>query len=414
MFVPRFIPYSEKFQNSSVTQIACSGSDPIYTYDILNRRTSMTSPAGVTTYEYDDISGRLTSITKPGGQKLDFTYNKAQLKSISLPNGITADYNFNSSNNLTSIDYTKDNETKAHFAYSYDKNGMRASTTDLEGLHEYQYDQIYQITKATHPRISDPLEEFAYDAVGNRLTETSSSFTWKYNELNQLLEDHEFTYKYDTDGNMIRKVNKSTNDTTKFIWDIENKLIQVDLPSAEKIEYYYGPLGRRLAKVVNGAAKEYRYDGEHLILELDTQNIIITAYTFGSGRDHLLAMERNSKNYFYLVDGLGSVVALTDTDGNVVQKYSYGVFGNIVKDSGSIENPFTYTVREWDGEAGNYYFRARYYDARIGRFLSEDPIGFTGRKYNLYRYINNNPLNRNNQELGIKTTQHEIKFLLLD
>ena len=56
-------------------------------------------------------------------------------------------------------------------------------------------------------------------------------------------------------------------------------------------------------------------------------------------------------------------------------------------------NPFTYTGREYDAESGLYYYRARYYDPTIGRFLNEDPIGFAGGDMNLYAYVWDNPTN---------------------
>lgn len=121
----------------------------------------------------------------------------------------------------------------------------------------------------------------------------------------------------------------------------------------------------------------------------------ITAnYTFGPGIDNPLLMHRNSKNYYYVKDGLGSVMGLTDSTGSVVKEYQYSVFGKIVKETGmGILNPFAYTGREYDSETGNYYYRARYYDAGIGRFLSEDPIGFAGGDNNFYRYLWNDPVN---------------------
>jgi len=104
-------------------------------------------------------------------------------------------------------------------------------------------------------------------------------------------------------------------------------------------------------------------------------------------------MEQGGKVYYYQKDGLGSVVALTDEAGQVMQRYEYDSFGKIVAQTGSIPNPFTYAGREYDEETTLYYYRARYYDARIGRFLTKDPIGFLGGDVNLYRYVRNNPVN---------------------
>jgi RHS repeat-associated protein len=104
-------------------------------------------------------------------------------------------------------------------------------------------------------------------------------------------------------------------------------------------------------------------------------------------------MNRNGNDYYYLKDALGSVAALADNNGTVVHEYKYSVFGKITDEIGdSIENPFTYTSRELDRETGLMFYRARYYDPGIGRFISKDPIGFASGDANLYRYCWNNSL----------------------
>jgi RHS repeat-associated protein len=105
-------------------------------------------------------------------------------------------------------------------------------------------------------------------------------------------------------------------------------------------------------------------------------------------------MERDAANYYYHADGLGSITHITDAAGNIVQSYVYSAFGEIVDQGGNLPNPYTYTSREYDPESGLYYYRARYYDAEVGRFLQTDPIGFTGGDVNLYAYVQNNPINR--------------------
>ena len=77
--------------------------------------------------------------------------------------------------------------------------------------------------------------------------------------------------------------------------------------------------------------------------------------------------------YYYHFDGLGSVVALTDTNADIVEQYNYDVFGT-PNTASSIGNPYMFTGREYDTETGNYYYRARYYKPSIGRFLSADPV----------------------------------------
>ena len=114
----------------------------------------------------------------------------------------------------------------------------------------------------------------------------------------------------------------------------------------------------------------------------------------------LVQMPPASRNY--LTDALGSTVALTNSAGSSTVQYSYGPFGNI-SITGTTTNSFTYTGREIDGLGINYY-RARYYNPQIGRFLSEDPIGFAG-GINQYAYVDDDPLNFVDR-FGLATTVH--------
>ncbi len=94
---------------------------------------------------------------------------------------------------------------------------------------------------------------------------------------------------------------------------------------------------------------------------------------------------------YYHQDGLRTVTDLTDGSGTIVQSYSYDAYGNILDSAGSIDQPYTYTGRELDQETAFYYFRSRYYDPRIGRFLQVDPTGLAG-GLNVYAYVGGNPL----------------------
>lgn len=380
-------------QNIKAEKPVCRNGDPAYSYDVLNRIKSMTTPVGTTTYHYDSLTGRLDKITSPEGKEFSYQYNRGQLESMQMPNGITANYSFDEKGNLTLLDYKKSGSTIRSYAYTYDKNDMRTSMTDVDGLHSYVYDSLYQIVQATHPSVQNPLEQFTYDAAGNRLTDLTHS-AFQYNELNQLLEDDSCVYQYDLDGNMTEKVDKATGDTTVFTYDIENKLVQVQKQKAAMVaQYSYDAIGRRMKKDVNGEVKQYRYDNENIILEMNGNDSIVVDYTFEKGIDNPLMMRRNGSNYYYVRDGLGSVTALTDETGDVKKGYSYEVFGRIIEESGdtAIENSFTYTSRERDKETGIYYYRARFYYPGNGRFTQQDPAGYSA-GLNLYRYVSNSPV----------------------
>ena len=104
--------------------------------------------------------------------------------------------------------------------------------------------------------------------------------------------------------------------------------------------------------------------------------------------------------YYYHFDGLGSVVALSDVNSVLVERYTYDVFGRpAIRDANGTElaesafaNPYLFTGRAYDAETGLYYYRARYYDYATARFLQADLMGYTD-GLSLYAYVTNNPTN---------------------
>ncbi len=99
----------------------------------------------------------------------------------------------------------------------------------------------------------------------------------------------------------------------------------------------------------------------------------------------------NNKAYYYHFDGLGSVVALSNSNGDSCQSYQYSVYGQVAASDPNHPNPYMFTGRRFDIETGLYYYRARYYNPHIGRFMQTDPVGY-GAGINWYLYCGNNPV----------------------
>jgi RHS repeat-associated protein len=149
-------------------------------------------------------------------------------------------------------------------------------------------------------------------------------------------------------------------------------------------------------------------------MEYDQNSNITAKYTHGPNIDEPLAVQQGTAIYYYHADGLGSITGLSNTSGTIVQTYSYDSFGNMTS-TGSISQPFTYTGREYDQETGMYFYRARYYDPKVGRFVTKDPISFNGGDVNLYAYVKNDPINLTDPEgelifqaIGVATTAYAL------
>jgi RHS repeat-associated protein len=149
-------------------------------------------------------------------------------------------------------------------------------------------------------------------------------------------------------------------------------------------------------------------DGDQCIAEYDANDVLLRKYVYGPGIDQPICMievaDANAA-YFYHFDALGSVVALSDADGETVQVYEYDVYGQVAASDPNHPNRFMFTGREFDAETGLYYYRARYYNPTIGRFLQTDPTGYAD-GLNLYQYCSNNPWNRTDA-LGTRSHYEE-------
>jgi RHS repeat-associated protein len=229
-------------------------------------------------------------------------------------------------------------------------------------------------------------ESYSYDPVGNRLSSLGVS-PYTYNSSNELTSTPSLTYVYDNNGNT-----KTKSDGTQYTWNYENQLTKVVLPgSGGTVNFKYDPFGRRIQKSGPLGTTNYLYDGDNLLEELDASGSVLARYNQGPGLDHPLVEIRSGTTSYYEADALGSVTSLTNSLGTIANTYNYDSFGKLLGSTGGLINPFQYTGRESDTETGLYFYRARYYDSLVGRFVSEDPIGFNGGN-DFYAYVENNPL----------------------
>lgn len=344
---------------------------------------------------------------------------------ITYPNNVETTFTFDNYNRLDEMEATKVGSRK----YLYDELSNISRIKTESGQFDYAYDQNSSLIGAYYKGsegIND--EKFIWDASGNRLNGTKDPVQnpIKPRPLiinNGLFEDAEpmtsngvgrFSFIYDMHGNVIKKFDNELNVYYVFEYDADNKLVYAEKFKNDSLElsakYSYDGLGRRIEKEVTKGStisrKSYIYNGDNILLEYNTSGAIPveSAKYIGSGSiDDNLMTVRNGKGFFYHKDHLGSIGAITNEAGEIVQSSQYSSFGKIlsIKDkerrelgfAKALDQPFYYTGREWDNEIELYYYRARSYDPVTGRWMQKDPIGFAGGDTNLYRYVGNNPVN---------------------
>ena len=360
------------------------------TYDAVGSRSQLAdSEGGVNRFSYD-AADRLVQLITPAEDTINLSVDPSgRLTQILFPNSVVSDYQYDSRGRLATLHHTGDGGTVlASFGYTYDAIGDILSLAEQAQTRQFTYDALQRVVgggTAAAP------ETYAYDAVGNRTTSSLSS-THVYDVANRLLEDDNFLYEYDANGNLVTKTSKSDNVVTAYRWDAQNQLTHIDFADGTTAAYRYDGLGRRIEKNVDGAITRYIYDGPAILLEYDGTNTLTARYSHGDRIDQPLSMERGGQSFFYHADNLGSIRRLTDENGTIVNAYDYDSYGGLETSVEGISSPFSYTGREFDAESGLYYYRARYYDASIGRFLNEDPTQFLSGTVNFYAYVTNNPV----------------------
>jgi RHS repeat-associated protein len=202
---------------------------------------------------------------------------------------------------------------------------------------------------------------------------------------NRLLTAGADSFTYDDEGQL------DTGYGTDYSFDYEHRLTGV----GTTVQYSYDGIGNRLKAMRDGVTTYYIYDmNGNLIAEADGSKAITKYYIYGIG---LMAMATPTDDvYCYHFNGTGSTIAITDMNKNMVNKYAYTPFGTLANKEENIPQPFKF-VGQYGVMAeanGFYYMRARYYDPKVRRFISEDPIGFDGGDLNLYAYVGGSPVLR--------------------
>ncbi|SPD74528.1 hypothetical protein PITCH_A2380001 [uncultured Desulfobacterium sp.] len=239
---------------------------------------------------------------------------------------------------------------------------------------------------------------FQFDESANRINVTRDGLVQNYvsNTLNQYTAVGGQAFTYDRNGNLRE------DGTRSFVYDAFGHIIRVTetATDAEIVGYAYDALGRMISKTATGGTVNYVYDGDRIIAVMDEGENVLRQYVYGALDASPVMMRRQGADYYYQYDQRGSVIAITDANGIVVERYAYDVDGNVnifdqndnILSKSAIDNDFGFIGGLWEAETGLLHLAARDYDPKIGRFLQTDPAGAID-GLNLYAYSVNDPVN---------------------
>jgi RHS repeat-associated protein len=371
-----------------------------YTRDASGMLTATDGVAGRTVVGYDP-NGLPSSVTDPFGGRFGFSRDAAgRQTAMSRPNGVTDTVTWDAAGNLASRLEVTNGQRVTGATYDYDAAGRRVGMTDDSGAHTFGFDPAGNLTSADHPAgFSVADESFTYDVMGNRTSwRGNAASTVSYDAGNRLTRDASFDYAYDSEGNLIRKSERSTGRVTTFVWSADHTLSSVSGP-AGRTTYRYDALGRRVQSTgPGGKVTTWAYDGSDVAgVYTGTGAQAALERTFATAPDGRVLSQRDAQTLrvsYPVLDGLGSVTGLLDADGNLTAQTQYGAFGDahaVAPTSGSTVgagDAYGYTGHAYDPGTDLVYARGRYYDPAVGRFLSQDPVASA----NPYAYAGNRPM----------------------
>ena len=307
---------------------------------------------------------------------------------------------FNGYAELGSQNLTVNSQNVASWSLTRDNNGRITDKTEtVAGTpsgYVYTYDAMGRLLSAT--KDSTLVEEYRYDLNGTRTYEMNllrgiAGRNFTYSDEDHLLSAGSVTYIYDLDGFLTTKTEGS--DITIYSYSSRGELLSVTQPDGRVVEYIHDPLGRRIAKKVNGSIVEkYLWQGlTRLLAVYDSSDTLLMRFEYADDRVPV-AMVKEGVRYYLIYDQVGSLRVVADAAGNVVKSIEYDSFGNILTDSNlSFEMPFGFACGLHDRDTGLVRFGYRDYDPDVGRWTAKDPILFAGGDTDLYGYVLNDPIN---------------------
>lgn len=384
--------------NRLIQESYADGSIVRNSYDARGRQVRIDdSASGVQTFQYDAL-GRLTRETAANGS-IDYAYDAiSRTVSRQVVGQPEVTYSYDKVGNLLAAA-----NPQASVDFTYDTLNRRIQLDRGNGVTTTQsYDALSRILSIEHKNANGVIDRqtYSYDKVGNRkslqndlgapfITQSADA---EYDAANRLTRRGDFTYTYDQNGNRLTKT--GPEGTTDYTWDSRNRLTRISEPNGTVTDFTYDAFDNLMSQRVAGPAGDNDTDFlvddlTNVVRQSDSNGNVFDILTGRAIDDHLVVTPSDGKQAYIARDALNSTVATTDASGNPVETFSYEPFGQSSSTT-MTTFPIQYTGRLPVSD-GLYYYRSRFYDPMVGRFLKEDPARF-GAGVNFYVYASGNPL----------------------
>ncbi len=400
--------YDDADQLTSETQQITGGGSAktiSYSYTADGKRQTLDYPGGTSvTYSYT-ARNQLNSLDAgavAAGYSYDLNGNRL---SKTLGNGTSASYVYDDANRLLSLAHLKGANNLISLDYAYNNVNNRTSRTEtiagVAKLDAYGYDATDQVTEVKYNynagnNTQDRLVGYAYDPAGNRQSVTDNGVGTSYtaNELNQYTAVGNLAPSHDANGNL------NGQGVWTYSYDAQNRLITAQ-KNGTNATFFYDGRNRCVKRTINSTTTYLYYDDWSLVEERSASDGLLAIYVNGANIDEIIARTLPAGMVYHHQDVLGSTVALSGATGNVLERYSYDVYGaptikapnGQVRSGSNYGNRFFFTGREYILQVMLYDYRYRMYAPSFGRFLQTDPIRFDAGDENFYRYVGSAPVN---------------------
>jgi RHS repeat-associated protein len=353
---------------------------------------------------YNAVAEKLVDLAYLADGRFDSIVRYADLARTDLV--AESAYGYDGTGRIDALDHFKDTTTFAGYAWAYNAANRVTAFTNSEHSAEdstYGYDDFGQVTSAYRDGSSND-EGYTYDDNGNRTGGGYSTGAY-----NRITSDGTYDYEYDNEGNIVLRTRISDDYYTEYEWDYRNRLIGVtdfddQSTQLQQVTYAYDAFNRLVARTLQvgtdpAVTGYFIYDGKNIVLALDDSGDVEQRLLWGPAVDQILADESipDGETYWLLDDNLGTVrdAAVYDAglDATTIANHLfYDAFGRRVSETDDTLSlvDLGYTGRYFDRATSLQWNNARWYNASIGRWMSEDWIRDD---INMYRYVRNHPTN---------------------